>query len=165
MRKLKKILKWILIAFIGFVVLAVLIGSSNKDAKKSFEAGRNDAIQEDKQYERLNYEDVGNVENLDILFKGDDKSKENIEKVAREIKKDQCKKPCNISIFDDKQALELDLAYRKLTSGAEMDAWKQKNYIFVADHLLGYLEFEGEGIFFYYPHKDWYYKELKAKQN
>lgn len=115
-------------------------------------------------YEKISYDSSGIVENIYYLYLGSDKSEKAIDKLARDLKSKDCKKQCNISIYDDRSAINLDLAYKKLTSLEEQNNWKEKNYIYVADHLLGFLEFEGNGIFFYYPYKDWYYKDLKNKQ-
>ena len=117
-------------------------------------------------YEKLKYEDVGNVENLAFLYTGTDKSKEYLENIAKEIKSNECKKPCNVDLYDDKSAFDLQQQYDQMmgsfdTKQSELDSWKKKNYVFVADHLLGYLEFSDEAYFNYYPYKDWYYKELK----
>lgn len=109
------------------------------------------------------YEENKTVENYWVLANPNDKSKEVLEALARNIKKENCKKPCNVSIYDDQKAIDLDLQYNKIRDMEEADAWKEKNYIYVADHLLGYLAFEGEGYFKEYPFRDWYYKQLKGE--
>lgn len=103
------------------------------------------------------------VENIKVLISsGDDGSK-----VAMEVKK-TCQKPCNVDIYDNRQALELNSQYDSMmgtldTKPEELQAWKEKNYVFVADHLVGYLSFDAELSYEEYPFKDWYYEELKSK--
>ena len=48
------------------------------------------------------------------------------------------------------------------TTPQELQTWKTKNYVFVADHLVGSITFD-EG-FSEYPLRDWYYKELKGNK-
>lgn len=101
------------------------------------------------------------VENYMVLISSADDG----EKASIEVKK-QCSKPCNITLFDNEQALNLQKEYDKMsgsfdTSPSQLTAWKEKNYIFVADHLVGYVTFD-TGEYLEYPYKDWYYKKLKA---
>lgn len=170
MKIIKKIAKWTLLIFGGFIFLGIILGNNNQKAKDSFQAGKESATKqlEVKSYERLSYKDAGNVENLAFLYTGTDKSKEYLENIAKEIKSNECKKPCNVELYDDKSAFDLQQQYDQMmgsfdTKQSELDSWKKKNYVFVADHLLGYLEFSNEGYFNYYPYRDWYYKELKSK--
>ena len=170
MKIIKKIAKWSLILFGGFILLMVIIGSNSQKAKDSYQAGKEAANKsnETKPYEKLSYKDAGNVENFAFLYAGSDKSEDYLEKLAKEIKSKECKKQCNIDLYDDKEAFNLQKQYDQMmstfdTKQSDLDAWKKKNYVFVADHLLGYLEFSDEEHFNYYPYKDWYYKELKAK--
>lgn len=170
-RIVKKVIKWGFIGMAGLIAVMMWYGFNFGKPAKQLEADRKKWMAESSRsskpkpvaYEKLSYKDNGNVENFSYLYTGSDKSKENLEKISREIKSKECKKQCNISLFDDKKAFELDQNYSKLTSQAEINSWKEKNYVFVAEHLLGYLEFEGDGTFIYFPYKDWYYKELKAK--
>jgi hypothetical protein len=114
--------------------------------------------------------------NYEIIFKNENKTVENYmilikpenrndgEAIAMEIKK-SCKKTCNISIYDDKRALELQKEYDEMistlkTPQEDLEKWKQKNYIYVADHFVGYMSFESEE-YQRYPYKDFYYEELK----
>src|SRR3989339_2028358 len=93
-------------------------------------------------YEIIAKEDAGSVENIDVLIAP---NLENPENVAQEIRS-ACRKPCNISIFDDRKALDLQAGYDDLmrdsaTTLEDLESWKSKNYIYVADHLVGYSEF------------------------
>lgn len=112
-------------------------------------------------YEIVEKKDKGNVVNYKVLINSGDDGKA----IAIEVKKD-CTKQCNIDIYDDKEALELQKEYDELmgtldTKPQKLQAWKQKNYIFVADHLVGYVSFD-TGEYQEYPYKDWYYKQLKS---
>lgn len=113
--------------------------------------------------QKLGYEESKTVENFFYLFLGNEKSKENLERIAKDIKTKECKKPCNISLFDDKRAYELDRERSNLTTKEAIDAWNNKDYIYVAEHLLGQLTFDTD-TFLYYPLKDWFYEELKSKR-
>lgn len=113
-------------------------------------------------YEIVSKEELKLVDNYWLLIKSQDKSTATLEPFTKEFKKQNCKKDCNISLYDDKKAVDLDLAYSKIRDMAEANTWKEKNYIYVADHLVGYMAFGGD---FYndYPYKDSYYKELKGE--
>lgn len=115
------------------------------------------------QYEVLSKRDNGNVENADVLVTS---GETNGEAIALEVKK-TCKKPCNINIYDDKKAFDLQTQYDEMmcdssTQSSDLQTWKEKNYVFVGDHLIGYMEFSADA-YDEYPYKDWYYKELKDK--
>ena len=112
-------------------------------------------------YEIVDKKDNGNVENYKVLIKTGYDAKATIVEVKKE-----CKKPCNIDIYDDRQALVLQKEYDAMmgtlnTKPQDLQTWKQKNYVFVADHLVGYVSFD-TGDYQEYPYKDWYYKELKG---
>lgn len=113
-------------------------------------------------YEVLERNENNTVENFKVLIKAGDDGKA----IAMEVKKG-CKKPCNIDIYDDKRALELQKEYDVMmgtpdTTPQQLQSWKQKNYVFVADHFVGYINFELDE-YQEYPYKDWYYQELKNK--
>lgn len=113
-------------------------------------------------YEILDKNENKTVDNYKVLINPGDDGKA----IAMEVKKG-CNKPCNIDIYDDKHALELQREYDAMmgtldTQPQELQAWKLKNYLFVADHLVGYVDFES-GSYQEYPYRDWYYDELKGK--
>lgn len=115
-----------------------------------------------KQYEILSRKDNGNVENISILVS----ASANGEASAQDAKK-TCKKKCNIDVYDDKKAYDLNAQYDQMmglstTQPSDLTAWKEKNYVFVGDHLVGTIDFETEE-YNDYPFQDWYYKVLKAK--
>ncbi len=104
------------------------------------------------------------VENIDVLVQPGDA---NAEAIAMEVKA-TCKKPCNIDVYDDQKAYDLESQYNKMmgdtsTQPNDLQTWKKTNYVYVADHLVGAVEFE-TGAFDQYPYRDWYYKELKGEK-
>jgi hypothetical protein len=144
--------------------LFVMIGAFSSKESSTVNISTDQPTILPKTYEKLGYENLKTVENFSYLYIGADKTKETIEKTIREIRVGECKKLCNISLYDEKKAAELDGEYLKgVFTPEEKRAWEEKNYVYVADHFVGYLEFEGDGIFSYYPYKDWYYKEILAK--
>lgn len=153
----------VILILISWVFLISKIPDNKESSKRVDKTpSQNTKSEVSSEYEELKYHDAGNIESFSFLYTGYDKSEEKLKKLALEIKSQKCKKECNISFFDIKSASDLDDAYTKLTTITEQNAWKSKNYVFVAEHLLGYLEFS-TNEFLYYPYKDWYYKELKAK--
>lgn len=156
--------KWIITGLLIAIILIGQAGNKNGSSQQESKAVQSPqpSVEAKPQYEKVNYENNPTVENFWYLYSGADKTKETIEKIAKEIKEKECKKPCNISIYDDKKAVDLDLEYQKTRDMAEATNWKEKNYVFVADHLLGFQEF-GTDTFAYYPYKDWFYKEQVAK--
>lgn len=167
--------KKVLLIFGGLTLLSfMLIGSTSKDKfNEGLETGKQisssspETQAEDKSkvnYSVASHEDVGNVENYWLLIETQDKSKVNLERFAKDFKKDKCKKDCNVSLYDDKKAVDLDIEYyQKLTTIEAQNEWKKKNYVYVADHLLGYLMFGKDPYYSEYPYRDWYYKELKGQ--
>ena len=113
-------------------------------------------------YEILSRRENNAVENIDVLIQKD----EGAQAVAAKVK-ETCKKSCNINVYDEKQAFELQQQYDAMmtdlkTQPADLQEWKKKNYIYVADHYVGSVEFS-TGIFDDYPFKEGYYRELKGE--
>jgi hypothetical protein len=110
--------------------------------------------------ELINYEELKLVENYDYLLLVEDKSKENIVKIVTNLERIMCKKSCNISLFDDKKAYDLneeEINY----SGEALEQWNRDNYVFLADHLIAFLDFEFDDVD-YYPLRDSMYEDIKA---
>lgn len=114
-------------------------------------------------YELLGSNSLSNVENYYYLYKGDDVSVNKMQEVSIELRAKNCKKACNISIYDDKRAYEIDMDYFKLTDPSEQEQWKKDNYVYVANHLLEWVPAGKVNDFMYYPYKDAYYQELLSK--
>lgn len=129
-------------------------------------------------YEVLKNTNTGAVQNFDVFVTTEDKSKSNVQKIANGLRKKLCSKNCNISIYDDKKAWKLEREYddleyslgKQVSLGQisqskfrkKMDDWDKKNYCFMAEHMLGFLSFESEAVF-YYMFKDAKYKDLGGK--
>jgi len=168
---MKKIFKWGGIAFVILIVLSVVFGGKGNTGttmKESFEAGmkagQGQSPTSNASFQEISRKDVGVVENIGVLVTP---GTTNIESIASEVKK-TCKKQCNISIYDDKKAHDLQETYDKMmstlaTEPSDLDDWKDKNYIYVADHFVGYRDFASDS-FNDYPYKDAFYDEMKAKK-
>ena len=133
--------------------------ATNTDVAKVQETPTQAPSQQVAEYEQLSYEELATIENFTYLYSGNDKSEEYLKSVLNEIRENNCKKPCNISLFDDRKAANLDSEMKNIRNETEEKEWKSKNYVYVADHFPAMWEFEG--IFFYYPYKDWLYDSLK----
>lgn len=149
---MKKFLKIIGIIFLVTIVLSLVFGGSKKS----------DTTQKYK-YEELARVENKNDESVSVLISSNETDPEGL---AKEVQK-TCKKQCNISLFDDKKAYELDAEYTKMTSNLDTNPndvkkWKEDNYVFVGDHLVGQVGYSF-GDYNDYPLRDWYYEELKAK--
>jgi hypothetical protein len=136
-----------LLIFGGITLLLLVVSISTATPRKG--------------YKILSTEKLNTVENIDVLITD---TNSDPKKIAEEVKT-TCSKPCNISVYDDKKAFELQDQYDQMmklstTEIGDLDEWKAKNYIYVADHLVGYMEFS-EGYYNDYPYKDSYYEELK----
>lgn len=156
------------LSLIGFTI--IVLASSDNDSSnireisstptpKAQELTKQVEMQQASSYEKLSYKELSTIESFIYLYSGSDKSEEHLKSVVEEIRKNNCKKPCNIALFDDKKAADLDSEMRNIRNEREEKEWKRKNYIYVADHFPAMLEFEG--VFFYYPYKDWLYDSLK----
>lgn len=115
-------------------------------------------------YEVVKKENGQTVENVDVLIKPGEPEPQ---KIAEKVKK-ECKKPCNISLYNDRKAFELQDQYDQMMSAldtkpSDLDNWNSKNYIYVANHLVGYMEFS-QGLYNEYPLKDSYYEEMKSEE-
>lgn len=110
-------------------------------------------------YSIKKHEVLKTVENFEVLVKPGVDGKT----VAKAVQK-KCKKPCNIDVWDSQKALNLQLSYDKMKTLNEREAWKKSNYIYVADHFIGMVEFDLPKYYDPYPYRDFYYKELGGLQ-
>lgn len=153
----KKTTGWIVVIVAVFMLIGLSTGSTPPIPK-----GDNPSSPTKTNYKILDRTNTSSVENISVLVSPDI----NGEKVAKEVKK-TCRKPCNISIYDNEKAFELQEEYDTKAGDSStdlswFDEWKKNNYVFVADHQIGYMMFESDD-YDEYPLRDWYYKELKAK--
>lgn len=162
------------LAIIGGSILFVLIligastSSSNKQESEQSPKPAKQEVAETSPSPKLDYEILDRVENkldenISVLINS---GEENPKAIADEVQK-TCKKKCNISLFDDKKAFDLDAEYtNKMLSYdvtvEEREAWKQKNTVFLADHLVATVG-DSFGPYTEYPLKDSYYRELKGE--
>jgi len=109
--------------------------------------------------------DRGNVINYKLLISPDDVI------VAEDIATDffkKCSKNCTVDVYDDEKALNLHEQYDQMymkseTTQEDLKGWENKNYIYVADHYVGSINFDAK-MYSDYPLKDWYYEELGGKE-
>ncbi len=156
----------------GGLLLLIGIATSSKNSSSPQPTTQPEQKQEVAQASptpKLEYEILARVEdkvdeNISVLIKA---GETNPKGIAEEVQK-SCKKKCNITLFDDKKAFELDAEYtNKMMSYdvtvAQREAWKKKNTVFLADHLVATVGYSF-GDYSEYPMKDWYYKELKGEK-
>lgn len=113
---------------------------------------------------------TGTPQNLYVLVETSSSNEESLKTKAQqavdEVKKNRCNRKCNISLYDDDKALKLQKEYDenfgKQADPSYYENWKKNNYIYVADHYLGYKIFDSDEVVIY-PMKDWYYKEQKGE--
>lgn len=96
------------------------------------------------------------------LYTNPDKSEKTLSGIAQQIKA-LCVKPCTISFYDTEKAYALDQERLVITVDQTMEDWNKKNYVYVADHFLGYLPYIQYAPFTYYPYKDAYYQQHLTK--
>jgi hypothetical protein len=107
---------------------------------------------------------TGSIKNFYFIYQASDKSTSTVSDVALRLRQQYCKMYCVINLYDDVNAYTIDMERLTITSNQVMETWNKKNYIFVADHYLGYLDPVPEATFTYYPFHDWYYNQLKTAQ-
>jgi hypothetical protein len=102
------------------------------------------------------------ITNLYFIYLSEDKSKQTLASIAWGLRQSNCKALCIINIFDNKSAYDRAMTKDALTSNTDIKEWNKKNYVFVADHFLGYLDAVQDASFAYYPLHDGYYRHAKA---
>lgn len=165
-------MKKVLLIAGGGLLLLIGIATSSKNSSTPQPISQPEQKQEVAQASptpKLEYEILARVEdktdeNISVLIKA---GETNPKGIAEEVQK-SCKKKCNVTLFDDKKAYELDSEYtNKMMSYdvtvAQREAWKKKNTVFLADHLVATVGYSF-GDYSEYPMKDWYYKELKGEK-
>jgi hypothetical protein len=165
-------MKKVLLIAGGGLLLLIGIATSSKNGSAPQPTSQPEQKQEVVQASptpKLEYEILARVEdkadeNISVLIKA---GETNPKGIAEEVQK-SCKKKCNVTLFDDKKAYELDSEYtNKMMSYdvtvAQREAWKKKNTVFLADHLVATVGYSF-GDYSEYPMKDWYYKELKGEK-
>jgi len=100
-------------------------------------------------YEILKVEHRPSLDNFHVLLKRKDFDKDYVYKFINEFKKENCRKKCNVDVYDSKEVAPLIGVY----------SLKGKDYITMADHLIAISSF-GKS---WYPFQDFKYKELGGK--
>lgn len=165
-------MKKVLLIAGGGLLLLIGIATSSKNSsapQTTIQPEQKQEVAQASPAPKLEYEILARVEdkadeNISVLIKA---GETNPKGIAEEVQK-SCKKKCNITLFDDKKAYELDSEYtNKMMSYdvtvAQREAWKKKNTVFLADHLVATVGYSF-GDYSEYPMKDWYYKELKGEK-
>lgn len=155
----------------GIFLLLIVLGSIGKNSSKSESSTQPEQKQEVVQASptpKLEYEIISRVEdkadeNISVLIKV---GETNPKGIAEEVQK-SCKKKCNVTLYDDKKAFDLDAEYTKMLSYEytvqQREDWKKKNTVFLADHMVATVGYSF-GPYKEYPLKDSYYKELKGEK-
>jgi hypothetical protein len=166
--------------FLILIILttALILNSCTKSTSSTQETGL------DKKVKNYGYEIVGTkhntaVDNYFILLKTKDFSEQSVKTAMTEIKSELCTRQCNVCAYDDKTYYDIENEYqdkqtelgRQLGDGRlTQQQWKKANvkleekyYVNLADHVVGFIEFEDDGNFSYYPYRDFRYKELGGK--
>jgi hypothetical protein len=115
-------------------------------------------------YTKLGYRESPDIQNFYFLYSSQDKSKDTLAKLANQIRKSDCIKLCIINFYDDMHAYTVDMERINITIPQVMDDWNQRNYIFVAEHYLGYSGPDANASFAYYPFKDWFYHQSTSQE-
>lgn len=159
----------IIVIIVFLFILGKIIGiasntSQSATQKKETITQPTEMPQSQFEYELLAVVEGKTDQNVSVLIKV---GEPNPKGIAEEIQQ-RCTKQCNISLYDDKKAFELDAEYtNKMMSYdvtvAQREAWKKKNTVFLADHLVATVGYSF-GDYSEYPMKDWYYKELKGEK-
>lgn len=112
-------------------------------------------------------ENAGNDQNIMVNVNPSNDAQPTATVIALDVKKKNCSDKCNIGLYDDLRALQLQHDYLKNAvnyTAQEDDAWAKKNYVFVADHYVGEIQFELPNDFSYFPFKnDSEYQKYKSQ--
>lgn len=162
------------LSIIFLVLFLVIVGKKEKsNSEELLNNSPEPQVVESKSSELPDYSDMyqikvnrdrGNVINYKLLISPDDVV------VAEELATNffkKCTKNCTVDIYDDERALNfhetLDQMYMKSeTTQEDLNKWERKNYVFVADHNVGRIDFDAQ-MYNDYPLKDSQYRELGGK--
>ena len=166
-------IKKLLLIIGGGLLLIIVLGLVGKDSSTDQASiqtppEKQELVAEATTKPAFEYEILARVENkadenISILIKP---GETNPEGIAEEVQK-SCKKKCNVTLYDDKKAFDLDAEYTKMLSYnytvEQRETWKKKNTVFLADHMVATVGY-AFGPYKEYPLKDSYYKELKGEK-
>jgi hypothetical protein len=168
MKKSRIILPLVIILTLVFLLGNKYISSNNsvstnyrpEDLKKDLVNSQNLELE----YEIIQKGEALGEESYLVLVSSQDAA--TLNQIALNIKKEECRNPCNVYLFDDRQAISTYLEYDKMmknknTTSEERYKWNKENYIYVADHYVGTMNYSEDSFFTSYPNRDSYYKALK----
>lgn len=146
--------------FLGFMIIFII--NAHKKQPSEPIVLRTTHIASSK-YLKLAENPSQNMTNVYFLWKSPDKTKETLASEALLIKQKFCSKQCIIHFYDTRHAYLVDSERIFITKDALMQEWNIKNYLYVANHYLGYLTDRPNPSFSYYPYKDAYYRSRVGK--
>lgn len=161
----------LILVFVAFLLLSILssTGKSTEVNKTQTKQPEQEVAQpsevepevpvakKEKNYELIQSSNNSSVENYFILFTGNEKSEIALKELATKVKSDICKSKCNVYLYDDIEALNIDYDFTANYEKYNKDvstrkAWEKENLYKVKDTFLGYLSFDDD--FFIHPYKD-----------
>ena len=162
----------IAIIIITATIVVIATSSSKQSASTPDVVSKQEVSQGQPSIERNGFEIIGQQTDpywvVNILIKpGDTK----VQSYAQDVKA-KCKQPCNVIVFDDRSAYDLQSEYDQFSSEVTTDQtkiqlkaqnikeWQSKNYVFVADHTVGMIDVS-TNEYQAYPFKDSTYNQFK----
>lgn len=112
-------------------------------------------------YYEIDRRHVKGLDNYYLMYTASDHSQAVLQQTAENIATMYCKTTCTLNFYDNLKAYQIDKERETITDTNIMEEWNRKNYVFVADHYLGYFTSGGNVAFSYYPYKDQYYNSKK----
>ncbi len=115
-------------------------------------------------YETIGYEKSNTLygeilENFDVLASSNVMDEAEIRNLISDLKR-KCVDQCNIDIWGDKKAFDLEKQRQQIYSPSELNLWDRRYYVFIADNLIASLSSFGYGEIEMYPLRDSKYKDL-----
>lgn len=147
----------IFIFFIAPIIIMAIMSSIPSNEPKVITKTRdinNVKLKDGERLTQLGYEKLKVVENYYFLIETNDLSEENLELISKKIKGVMCSMDCNISLYDEKKAYDLDTEYNKLANQGkfqEAENHKKQNEKYLEEHLVGFYDFDN--LFWYYMYK------------
>jgi predicted nucleic acid-binding Zn ribbon protein len=154
----------ILALFLIPIIFVVIINLVTSDNQNSNATGNMTSVtrninqvklQDGEKLTQLGYEKAKTIENYYILIQTDDLSESNLETIAKKVKSVMCQMPCNINLYDNTTAYDIEMEIDRLTNQGEFDEVKNletKNQQLLSEHVVGFLSFDGN-VFMYYPNQ------------
>lgn len=161
-------MKKVLLGIIGFIIVVGAIGGAIEEHNGKQEKNTTQVTPSNTpavtptstpmpvpQYKAVDIYHKGNATNVVALIDPKINDKASVNAVAKDAKQ-LCRDSCNVYVYDDMKALQVDQDYIKngyLLTTEQDDTWQKQNYSFVASHFVGWIEFESPNTVVYYPFK------------